>query len=129
MIADNTGAKRPADRFINANYPPGFMPIRPDIDGLGFVAVTLSHSADIHGSYSNQFSAIEKNGFPGPYQHSAEGAGTIIGKVVSNGEVVAGDRFLSRNEFSPNENYFEYFPDSENLVLPSTILPATPMNQ
>ena len=129
LIADNTGAKRPADRFINANYPPGFMPIRPDIDGLGFVAVTLSHSADIHGSYSNQFSAIEKNGFPGPYQHSAEGAGTIIGKVVSNGEVVAGDRFLSRNEFSPNENYFEYFPTLKTLVLPSTILPATPMNQ
>ena len=66
LIADNTGAKRPADRFINANYPPGFMPIRPDIDGLGFVAVNLSHSADIHGSYSNQFSAIEKTASPVP---------------------------------------------------------------
>lgn len=124
LIADNTGAERPSDRFINANYPPGFMPIRPDIDGLGFVAVNLSHSADIHGSYSNQFSAIEKNGFPGPYQHSAEGAGTIIGKVVSNGEVVAGDRFLSRNEFSPNENYFEYFPDSENPSTPEYYPPS-----
>ena len=124
LIADNTGAERPSNRFINANYPPGFMPIRPDIDGLGFVAVNLSHSADIHGSYSNQFSAIEKNGFPGPYQHSAESAGTIIGKVVSNGEVVAGDRFLSRNEFSPNENYFEYFPDSENPSTPEYYPPS-----
>ena len=110
LIQDSTGAQRPSDSFKNSNYGPGFLPIRPDVDGLGFVSVNVSHSADIKGSYSNQFSAIEKKGFPGPYQHQGEGAGTIIGKVVSNQGLNSGNRFLSKNEFTQHEHSFDYFP-------------------
>ncbi|MEK9768843.1 MAG: contractile injection system protein, VgrG/Pvc8 family [Betaproteobacteria bacterium] len=110
LIQDSTGAQRPSDSFENSNYGPGFLPIRPDVDGLGFVSVNVSHSADIKGSYSNQFSAIEKKGFPGPYQHQGEGAGTIIGKVVSNQGLDSGNRFLSKNEFTQHEHSFDYFP-------------------
>jgi uncharacterized protein involved in type VI secretion and phage assembly len=110
LIQDSTGAQRPSDSFKNSNYGPGFLPIRPDVEGLGFVSVNVSHSADITGSYSNQFSAIEKKGFPGPYQHQGEGAGTIIGKVVSNQGLNSGNRFLSKNEFTQHEHSFDYFP-------------------
>ena len=96
------------EAFIGADSPsPGFYPIRPDVDGLSFVATSVSHNADVNGSYSNQFSALETSAFPGAYEAKGDPSGTIIGQIVDNG-AIADSHFLSKTDFSIPTNHFSF---------------------
>ena len=97
------------DKFNGSSSPgPGFLPIRPEVDGLSFAATAVSHNATVDGHYSNQFSAIQTTAFPGPYSPQGDQAGTIIGRVVRNDQIKKSEHFLPKSEFSVPTKSFSY---------------------
>ena len=58
-------------------------PIRPELNGTKMVAITVNHSADVGGEYSNQFSAVDAAGFAEPFQAPSDNQSSILAQVVS----------------------------------------------
>ncbi len=78
--------RQPLSESEENNYPVSsgmVAPIRPELNGTKMVAITVNHSADVGGEYSNQFSAVDAAGFAEPFQAPSDNQSSILAQVVS----------------------------------------------
>ena len=66
----------------DGNHQLNSSPIRPELNGRQFVAVTVSHQASVDGSYSNQFSSVDAGGIATSFDGSGDKQGTVLAIVA-----------------------------------------------
>jgi uncharacterized protein involved in type VI secretion and phage assembly len=64
------------------NHQLNSSPIRPELNGRQFVALTVSHQASADGSYSNQFSSVDAAGIATSFDASGDKQGTVLAIVA-----------------------------------------------
>ncbi|MBA58308.1 MAG: hypothetical protein CMQ40_03960 [Gammaproteobacteria bacterium] len=57
-------------------------PVRPEINNKEFVAISVSHTASVDGSYSNHFSAVDKKFLATKFESGGDHKGNILAIVV-----------------------------------------------
>ena len=78
-------------------------PIRPTLAWQEFVLNSVSHDADLGGSYRNQFQATESDGQVAPFGLQDTQQGAVLARVVKhdNGAYPKDWRYYRRNAFDP----------------------------
>ena len=78
-------------------------PIRPTLAWQEFVLNSVSHDADLGGSYRNQFQATEAGGQVAPFGLQDTQQGAVLARVVKhdNGAYPKDWRYYRRNAFDP----------------------------
>ena len=59
--------------------------LRPELAGAQMVAVSVTHSAKIDGSYSNQFTAFDRYGYGKAFEAAGDRDGSVVAQVCDRG--------------------------------------------
>jgi uncharacterized protein involved in type VI secretion and phage assembly len=129
FLVKETCADDPSDIEKSIQPKPKFsslLPIRPELNNRQFVLTSVQHQATASGDYSNQFSAVDANGLPSPFDPSSTQQGSILALVVDKPSNTEGKtdpnvqgmvtykhkgsaaKYLEKDSFSYDNKQFKY---------------------
>ncbi|WP_431094982.1 contractile injection system protein, VgrG/Pvc8 family [Polaromonas aquatica] len=85
----------------SGQWPPQ---VRPQLEGMSFVATQVQHEATLDGSYSNRFQATDAQGLVTPFSIQETQQGSVLASVVSGGSqgvAPVGWRYMQKDNFDP----------------------------